>query len=82
MRKKITIKENNIVIYNKERKNIAFLVISYILIGIIFLWAGIYFGRKFCNIRRKIYANELEDDNYVYESKKKGIKKNQKLIEL
>ena len=33
-------------------------------------------------MRRKIYANELEDDNYVYVSKEKGNKKERKLIDL
>ena len=51
-------------------------------IGILFLVCGLYFGRKFCNIRKKLYANELEDDNFVYESKKEKIKKERKLIEL
>ena len=71
------IHENNIT-----KKNIALFVISYIIIGIMFLWLGIYFGRKFCLFHRRIYANELEDNNYVYESKKNNVKKEQKLIEL
>ena len=33
-------------------------------------------------MRRKIYANELEDDNYVYISKKEDLKKDRNLIEL
>ena len=67
---------------NKTKKNIALITLSYIFIGLLFLLAGIYFGRKFCNSRRKIYANELEDNNYVYESKYKVIKSERKLIEL
>ena len=67
----------------KIHKTKSFLiVISYIFIGIIFLGAGLFFGRRFCSINRKIHANELEDNNYIYESKEKGIKKDQKLLEL
>ena len=76
-------KNNNLeydVTTNKSKKNLGLLIFNYILIGIIFLGVGIYFGRKFCNFRRKIYANELEDDNYIYESKDKIIKKERKLI--
>lgn len=72
----------NTVKLNKTEKNVGLIIFSYLFIGIIFLAAGIYFGKKYCNIGRKIHANELEDNNYVYESKSKGIKKNQKLIEL
>ena len=67
---------------NKTNKNVFLLVISYIFIGILFLGCGIYFGRKCCGFHRKIYANELEDGNYVYEPNNKNLKKNQKLIEL
>ena len=73
--------ENNVIL-NKTEKNVGLIIFSYLFIGIIFLAAGIFFGKKYCNIGRKIHANELEDNNYVYESKSKGIKKNQKLIEL
>ena len=66
----------------KKKKNIALLTFSYIFISTVFLLVGIYFGRKFCNMRRKIYANELEDDNYVYISKKEDLKKDRNLIEL
>ena len=73
--------DNNIDL-NKSGKNIFLLIISYALIGMLFLGCGIYFGRKFCSFHRKIYANELEDGNYVYEPNNKNLKKNQKLIEL
>ena len=75
-------KSENSVILNKTEKNVGLIIFSYLLIGIIFLATGIFFGKKYCNIGRKIHANELEDNNYVYVSKSKGIKKNQKLIEL
>lgn len=78
--KKNNIKNNKSEL-NIQKKNIGLLVTSYIFIGISFLTIGIYFSRKCCNIGRKIYANELEDDNYVYESKNKDIKKERKLIE-
>ena len=80
---KINNKIMNDIINNNISKNNTFLiVISYFFIGIIFLGTGIYFGRKYCIMKRKKYANELEDNNYIYESKSKGIKKEQKLIEL
>jgi len=74
--------KNDISELNIQKKNIGLLVISYIFIGILFLGIGIYFSRKYCNISRKIYANELEDDNYVYQSNNKDNKKERKLIEL
>ena len=66
----------------KEKNNIALAIVFYFISGILFLVIGAFLGRKFCLMRRRIYANELEDDNYVYESKNKVIKKEQKLIEL
>lgn len=66
---------------NTQEKNIGLLVTSYIFIGFLFLSIGIYFSRKYCNMSRKIYANELEDDNYVYQSSNKNNKKERKLIE-
>ena len=74
--------KDNIFELNESGKNIFLLVISYIFIGILFLGCGIYFGRKCCSFHRKIYANELEDGNYVYEPNNKNLKKNQNLIEL
>ena len=77
-------KTNNLKKINNNQTNIkiGLLTISYILIGILFLGIGIYFGKKFCKIGRRIYANELEDDNYIYESKNNGTKKERKLLEL
>ena len=74
--------KDNIFELNKSGKNMFLLVISYFFIGLLFLGCGIYFGRKFCSFHRKIYANELEDGNYVYAPNEKNLKKNQKLIEL
>ena len=56
--------------------------LSYTLISLIFLILGFFFGRKFCIMRRKRYANELEDNNYVYETNGKIDKSSQKLIDL
>ena len=67
---------------NYKKKNVFFSVISYVLIGIFFLTIGIIFGRKYCFIDKKRLANELEDNNYVYKSKKDDIKKEGKLIEM
>ena len=74
--------QNDIIKNNLIKDNTFLIVISYFFIGLLFLGTGIYFGRKYCIIKRKKYANELEDNNYIYESKSKGIKKDQKLIEL
>ena len=77
-------KNNNLetdVTINESKNNIGLLIFSYILIGFIFLGVGIYFGTKFYNFRRKKKANELEDDDYIYESKDKNNKEERKLIE-
>jgi len=74
--------KDEIIELNKSGKNAFLVVASYFFIGILFLGCGICFGRKFCSFHRKIYANELEDGNYVYEPNHKNLKKNQKLIEL
>jgi hypothetical protein len=76
---------NNKSAQNNEdthKKNGFLIFLSYSFIGIIFLVLGLYLGRKFCLMRRKIYANELEDNNYVYESNPNQKKKEQKLIDL
>ena len=78
---KIIKNEKNEYNKNNSSKNIFLLVFSYVLIGGIFLICGIYFGRKYCIMRRKQYANEL-NDNYVYEPKKKDANKEYKLIEI
>ena len=56
--------------YNNKNENF-FITILHFFIGILILFIGIFFGKKFCNIKRRLYANELEDSNYVYESKAK-----------
>lgn len=80
--KPTTFKNENIYKLNRNKKNSGLIAISYIFIGLLFLGVGLYFGKRFCAIKRKIHANELEDNNYIYESKEKGIKKEQKLLEL
>ena len=55
---------------NKKKESIL-TAILHIFIGLIILIIGIFFGKKFCHIKRRIYANELEDSNYIYESKEK-----------
>jgi len=67
---------------NSHKKNGFLIFLSYSILGIIFLVLGLYLGRKCCLKRRKLYANELEDSNYVYESNQNKKKKEQKLIEL
>ncbi len=52
--------------YNNNSKNVFLFAISYFFIGVIFLFCGIYFGRRFSKFNRKIYAYELEDGNYIY----------------
>ena len=74
--------QNEEIHITKQKNNIVLAIIIYFISGILFLVIGLFLGRKFCLLRRRIYANELEDDNYVYESKNKVIKKEQKLIEL
>ena len=74
--------QNEEISQTKEKNNIALVIVIYFISVILFLVIGVFLGRKFCLLRRRIYANELEDDNYVYESKNKKIKKEQKLIEL
>ena len=74
-------KRKNIYEGNNNNKRIFKTFISYFFIGILFLGLGIFFGRKFC-INKKRLANELEDDNYEYKSKKDEFKKEKKLIEM
>ena len=74
-------KKGNNIWLNKTGKNVLLLIIGYIFSGILFLGCGIYFGRRFFSFHRKIYANELEDGNYVYEPNNKKNTKNRKLIE-
>ena len=69
--------ENN----NIKDKNVIINILSYLFIGLLFLFIGIFFGRKYCFKDKKKLANELEDD-YSYKSKKNDIKKESKLIEM
>ena len=59
---------NNIALETNKKGNIL-ISILFVIFGIIIFVSGIFLGKKFCNIKRRIYANELEDNNYVYESK-------------
>ena len=77
--KNINLKKNDFI---EKNRNITFLTFSYIFIGIVFLIIGIFFGRRYCLKKRKLYANELEDDNYAYESKENKSKYDKKLIDL
>ena len=54
--------------------------ILFIIIGFLILLFGIFLGKKFCNIKRRIYANELEDSNYIYEPKMNKQEKNKEHI--
>ena len=72
--------------YNNNSKNVFLFAISYFFIGVIFLFCGIYFGRRFSKFNRKIYAYELEDGNYIYiyeqNNKNNKSEKDKNLIEL
>ena len=68
------------VMKNEVKSHSTLITLGYILIGILFLVIGIFLGRRYCIKRRKLYANELEDDNYAYESKEKN-KNESKLID-
>ena len=75
--KNINVMKNEV----KNNNNSTLISFGFIFIGILFLIIGIFLGRRYCIKRRKLYANELEDDNYAYESKEKNIKEN-KLIDV
>ena len=75
------INKNVNVMKNEVKKSSSLISLGYIFIGILFLIIGIFLGRRYCIKRRKVYANELEDDNYAYESKEKNKKEN-KLIDV
>ena len=62
--------DNSAITFKSNKKEQILTSILFIFIGVLILIFGIFLGRKFCNIRRRIHANELEDNNYVYESKK------------
>ena len=72
-------KQNNQKTENKEQKNGFLVFLSYAFFCILFLIIGFYFGRKYCIMRRKRFANELEDYNYEYNPDKKD-KGKRKLI--
>ena len=69
------------VMKNEVKKSSTMISLGFIFIGILFLIIGIFLGRRYCIKRRKLYANELEDDNYAYESKEKNKTEN-KLIDV
>ena len=66
---------------NSGSNNNALKILSYVFICLLFLVIGLYLGRKFCIFRRKRYAMELDDNDYVYESSSKNYKDNKKLME-
>ena len=61
--------DNSTINFKTNKKQQILTPILFIVIGVLILILGIFLGRKFCNIKRRIHANELEDNNYVYESK-------------
>ena len=67
---------------NSGTKNNALKILSYFFICLLFLVIGLYLGRKFCILRRKRYAMELDDNDYVYESNSNNYKDDKKLIQL
>ena len=77
--KNINIMKNDEI---KSKKNMTFLSFSYIFIGIVFLVIGIFLGRRYCLKKRKLYANELEDDNYIYDATMNKPKNGKKLIDM
>ena len=77
--KNLNIMKNDII---DNKRKITLISLSYVFMSIIFLVVGIFLGRKYCFKKRKLYANELEDDNYIYESKQKRKDNEKKLIYL
>ena len=65
------VKQTTNNIDNNQQKNRFLIILRYIFFCILFLIIGFYCGRKYCIIRRKRFANELEDNNYIYEPEKK-----------
>ncbi len=75
--------KNITLMKNEVKKNSTMISIGFIFVGVLFLIIGIFLGRRYCIKRRKLYANELEDDNYAYETKEKEKnKKENKLIDV
>ena len=70
---------NNFANGNKKYNYIY--IIIFILIGGLILVFGIFLGQKYFNKKRRIYANELEDNNYVYETRSnKNYEKNKEYM--
>ena len=65
----------------KPKSNGLLLILGYVFIGVLFLFVGLYFGRKLCVMRRKKYVNELDDSDYEYVPKINNDK-NHALIDL
>ena len=57
------------LIFGSNKNEILVYLIIYIFIGSLMLLLGVIFGKKCFKTKNKIYANELEDSNYVYELK-------------
>ena len=72
--------DNSTITFKSNKKEQILTSILFIFIGILILIFGIFLGRKFCNIKRRIHANELEDNNYVYESKKTNENNNKECL--
>ena len=66
---------------DSKKEEIIFYIIIYIFVGSLFILFGIFLRKNFCNIKRKIYAKELEDCNYENDSNKNEISNsNEKLL--
>ena len=65
---------------DSKKEEIIFYIIIYIFVGSLFILFGIFLRKNFCNIKRKIYAKELEDCNYVSESKENEINNNKEKL--
>ena len=59
---------NNNFANGNKKYNFIYIII-FILTGGLILVFGIFLGQKYFNKKRRIYANELEDNNYVYETR-------------
>ena len=59
---------NNKFGYGNKKFNFIYILIFIVLGGVILVF-GIFLGQKYFNKKRRIYANELEDNNYVYETR-------------
>ena len=61
-------KEKNNNNSTKDRKRNILIPIDFFF-GILILICGIIIGKNFSNIKRRSFLNELNDNNYIYESK-------------